>query len=197
MNLYNIIISSVLYSLLLLLIEGIVFFTVLTTIFDNLSETIINNLLLQLNNFFNLNYNLFYPIINKSTDIDFNNETDLFKTLAIKIYTVGTMSEPIKEEQKQINFNKLKSYIFYSLIILGFIILIISIIYINNKFYNKLSNNNITKSIISYNLIISIVLFIIFIISISFIVFKNLEKNIDTNEIQIKIINNKINLLNK
>lgn len=197
MNLYNIIISSVLYSLLLLLIEGIVFFTVLTTIFDNLSETIINNLLLQLNNFFNLNYNLFYPIINKSTDIDFNNETDLFKTLAIKIYTVGTMSEPIKEEQKQINFNKLKSYIFYSLIILGFIILIISIIYINNKFYNKMSNNNITKSIISYNLIISIVLFILFIISISFIVFKNLEKNIDTNEIQIKIINTIINLLNK
>ena len=196
MNLYNIIISSVLYSLLLLLIEGIVFFTVLTTIFDNLSETIINNLLLQLNNFFNLNYNLFYPIINKSTDIDFNNETDLFKTLAIKIYTVGTMSEPIKEEQKQINFNKLKSYIFYSLIILGFIILIISIIYINNKFYNKMSNNNITKSIISYNLIISIVLFIIFIISISFVVFKNLTNNIDTNEIQIKIINTIINLLN-
>ena len=196
MNLYNIIISSILYSLLLLLIEGIVFFTVLTTIFDNLSETIINNLLLQLNNFFNLNYNLFYPVINNKTEIDFNNETDLFKTLGIKLYTVGTMSEPIKEEQKQINFNKLKSYIFYSLIILGFIILIISIIYINNKFYNKLSNNNITKSIISYNLIISIVLFIIFIISVSFVVFKNLTNNIDTNEIQIKIINTIINLLN-
>lgn len=196
MNLYNIIISSVLYSLLLLLIEGIVFFTILTTIFDNLSETIINNLLLQLNNFFNLNYNLFYPVINNSTEIDFDNETDLFKTLGIKLYTVGTMSKPIKEEQKQINFNKLKSYIFYSLIILGFIILIISIIYINNKFYNKLSNNNITKSIISYNLIISIVLFIIFIISISFIVFKNLTNNIDINEIQIKIINTILNLLN-
>jgi len=193
----NTIISSILYSLILLLIEGIIFFTLLTTIFDNLTETIINNLLFQVNIFINLNYNLFSPIINSLTNIDFNNETGLFKTLAIKLYTVGTMSESIKTEQKQINLNKLKSYIFYTLIILLFIIVTISFIYINNKFYNKLSDNNITKMSVLYNLIISMVLFIIFILPISFVVFKYITNNIDINEIQIQIINNIVNLLDK
>ena len=197
MNLYNIIFSSALYSLILLLIEGIVFFTVLYTIFNDISQTIINNLLSQINNLFNLNYNLYYPLINNLTEINFEKESSSFKTLAIKLYSVGTMYEPIISEQKLINLNKIKSYIFYTLIIVGFIVLIITIVYINNKFYNKLENNNINKSMISYTIIISLLLFILFIVLISFIVFINITKNININDIQIKVIDTIFNLLNK
>ena len=197
MNLYNIIFSSALYSLILLLIEGIIFFTVLNNILNNVSQNVINNLLSQLNNLFNLNYNFYYPLINNLTEINFEKESSLFKTLAIKLYSVGTMYKPIISEQKLINLNKIKSYIFYTLIIVGFILLIIALVYINNKFYNKLENNNIIKSMISYNIIISLLLFIIFIVVISFIVFKNIENNVNINNIQIKVINIIFNLLNK
>ena len=44
--------------------------------------------------------------------------------MAIKIYSVGTMHDGIMKERKEMNQNNILSYIIYSVIAVGFLILI-------------------------------------------------------------------------
>jgi len=184
MNLYNIIISSLVNSFIIILIEGIIFLTLLYTIFSNIFHDIITSITNQINVFINKNYYIFLPIINKIVDTDVSKETPSFQSLAIKLYSVGTMYDGIIEENKIIKVNKIKSYAIYTSIILGFIILFGIILYINKKQYSIETN---TQSLF-YNVIISFVLFVIFIISVTFTVFINIVNNINTNPIQVKLI---------
>ena len=188
MNLYNIIITSIFNSFFLILIEGIIFFTLLFTVFNNVYQNVINKLLNQINTLINQNYATYIPIINVLSGIDLSKESLTFQSLAIKIYLVGTMYKEIIKEQKFLNLNKLKSYATYIAIILGFIIVIGIIIYINSKINNNYNNNTIIISSLLYNIIISLILFTIFILIISFIVFINIANNINTNTIQIQVI---------
>ena len=118
------------------------------------------------------------------TGIDITKESEEEQSLAIKLYSVGTMYDKIIEEKKQINLNNIKYYSIYISILLGFIIVIGIILYVNKKIYNN--DNNIGE--IFYNILISLVLFIIFILIISFVIFINIGNNIDTNPIQVKFL---------
>jgi len=184
MNLNDIILSSALNSFILILIEGIIFFTLLNTVFNNLFQIIISSVLKEINKFINLSYNIFIPLINNSVGIDVSTESPTFQSLAIKLYSVGTMYNQIIEEKQLINTNNIISYLIYTAYIVGFIILIFIILYINNNILKNTTN----VSSISYNLIISLILFIIFIVSVSFIIFINISDNININEVEIKFI---------
>jgi len=184
MNLYNIIISSLLNSFLLILVEGIIFLTLVYTIFSNIFLDIIGNVTKQINLFINKTYYVFLPNINNNADIDILKESSSFQSSAIKLYSLGTMYNEIITENKAINLNKLKSYAIFTSIVLGFIILIGIVLYVNEKTYSIKTNTNA----LFYNVIISFILFVIFIIPISFVVFINIQNNIDTNSIQVKFI---------
>ena len=184
MNLYNIIISSLLNSFLLILIEGIIFLTLVYTIFSNIFLDIIGTVTKQINLFINQTYYLFLPIINNNAGTDVSKESPSFQSSAIKLYSVGTMYNGIIKENKEINLNKLKSYAIYTSVVLGFIILIGIVLYVNKKTYSIKTNTNA----LFYNIIISFILFVIFIIVVAFVVFINIENNIDTNSVQVKLI---------
>ena len=68
MDLYNIVWSCLINLLIFLLIEGIIYFAFLTSIFDNIIQNVINDLSLKIKN--KINYFLFDPSINKT--IGFN-----------------------------------------------------------------------------------------------------------------------------
>ena len=184
MNLYNIIISSLFNSFLLILVEGIIILTLLYTIFSNIFEDIIDKIIKLINLFINQNYYLFLIIINNITGIDVSKESPSFQSLAIKLYSVGTMYNEIIKENKILKLNKIKSYLIYTSILIGFIILFGIILYVNKKTYSIKTNTNA----LFYNVIISFILFVIFIISISFVVFINITNNVDTNSVQVKLI---------
>ena len=184
MNLYNIIISSLLNSFLLILVEGIIFLTLVYTIFSNIFLDIIGTVTKQINLFINKTYYVFLPNINNNADINVLKESPSFQSSAIKLYSLGTMYNEIITENKAINLNKLKSYAIFTSIVLGFIILIGIVLYVNEKTYSIKTNTNA----LFYNVIISFILFVIFIIAISFVVFINMENNIDTNSVQVKFI---------
>ena len=191
MNLYNIIISSALTSFILLLIESIICFTLLTSIFNNIFNNIIKIISSIISFFINNNYYTLVEIIKYFAGIDITKETLNFQTLAIKIYSVGTMHDGIMKERKEINQNNILSYIIYSVIAVGFLILIGIIIFIN-----KTNQNVINISSVFYNVIISLVLFTIFIVSASFVVFINIQDNVNFNFIKTKFIKLLQNLLN-
>jgi len=184
MNLYNIVISSAVNSFVLILLEGIIFFTLVNTIFSNLFQSIINDILQKINKIINVSYYGITPLINSSLSFDISKKSPEFQSLAIKLYTVGTMNEQIIEEKQFINKNNIKSYIIYTIYILSFFILIGIIIYINKKIYK----NEINISSTIYNVILSLILFIIFIVTVSFTIFINIADNIDFNNVEIKFI---------
>jgi hypothetical protein len=102
MNLYNIIISSLLNSFLLIIVEGIIFLTLVYTIFNNIFLDIIGTVTKLINLFINQTYYLFLPIINNNTGTDVSKESQSFQSSAIKLYSVGTMYNGIINTSKSL-----------------------------------------------------------------------------------------------
>lgn len=193
MDLYNIVWSCLINLLIFLLIEGIIYFAFLTSIFDNIIQNVINDLSLKIKN--TINYFLFDPSINKTIGFNLTNESTNFQSVAIKIYSIGYFKNSIIDEDNYIKSNKFKSYLLYCLLILSIIIIMIIYYYYNNKqVYNI---NSFNKSIVLYNVVISLILFIIFILIASLTVFVYIGDNVDINNITLQILNKILILLKK
>ena len=184
MNFYQIIISSIIYTIIIIIIEGLLLFNILSTILNNVLENVNNSAGLSINTLMEDNYNN----ITSNLNIDAANiKNGTFISLATKLYLIGTFSNEIKNEEQYIADNNIKSYIYYA-IFLGIIFFLFVIIKGINYliFNNKYSVN--WKTVI-LNIGISLLLLIIFMAPIIFIVFINIQENINTNLLEIKILN--------
>ena len=185
MNFYQIIITSIIYTIIIIIIEGLLLFSILSTILDNVLGNVINNSAgLSLNTLMQDNYNN----ITSNLNIDAANiKNGTFISLATKLYLIGTFSNEITNEEQYIDNNNLKSYIYYT-VFLGIIFFLFVIIKGINYiiFNNKYSVN--WKTVI-LNIGISLLLLIIFMTPIIFIVFINIQENININLLELKILN--------
>ena len=184
MNFYQIIISSIIYTIIIIIIEGLLLFNILSTILNNVLENVNNSAGLSINTLMEDNYNN----ITSNLNIDAANiKNGTFISLATKLYLIGTFSNEIKNEEQYIADNNIKSYIYYA-IFLGIIFFLFVIIKGINYliFNNKYSVN--WKTVI-LNIGISLLLLIIFMAPIIFIVFINIQENININLFELKILN--------
>ena len=124
MNFYQIIISSIIYTIIIIIIEGLLLFNILSTILNNVLENVNNSAGLSINTLMEDNYNN----ITSNLNIDAANiKNGTFISLATKLYLIGTFSNEIKNEEQYIADNNIKSYIYYA-IFLGIIFFLFVII---------------------------------------------------------------------
>jgi hypothetical protein len=189
MDLYNLVISSIINILILLFIEGIIYFNVLTIIFEKIINKQIESAGIKINDLLNANITNIKKIF---VNIDNDNN---FISLALKLYTIGLFNKEITSEHDYILDNKVKSYAVFTTILISIFLLLIVVKIINYFYFN---NNYIAKWIfIIINTLISVFIIGIFIIPIILVVFMNIQDNININQLSYQFVKIFYNLFNK
>jgi hypothetical protein len=181
MDFYNIAITCFINILIIIIFEGILYFNILSLIFSNILNSSINSVGSLLNTLLSNNYNT----INSKLQTG-NNQNNAFVSQALKLYFAGTFANERMTEIDYIKINDIKSYISYTVLIVAFFVALLIIKIVNYIVYNN--KFKLQWKTLLYNTLISIFLLIIFILPIVFIVFLNIQNNIDTNNLQYQII---------
>lgn len=182
MDLYNLLISSIINILILIVIESIIYFNVLTVIFEKYINKEIENGGIQINKILNDN------IVNIKKIFSIVDDDNKFVSLALKLYTIGIFNKEITNEHDYILNNKIKSYIVFTALLLFILISLIIIKIINYYFFDNDYNANWIFIII--NAVISFFILGIFLIPIIVVVFVNIQDNININNLTYQFINN-------
>lgn len=211
MDLYNIILTCLINIFIFVLIEGVVYFTLLTNILENIIQNTINNGAETINTIIysyleDLGNNAINQIINQIINRTFEGFVNIpiiniaapvkpsildesleFQSLAARLYLIGTCYDQITAENSYIIKNQLVSYVVYGVFVCVIMLLIFITYLINNSVFEGVYKLAGTKLI--YNTIIGFVLILVFIVAVAFTVFVNISSNVDTNSIQISILN--------
>ena len=189
MDLYNLLISSIINILILIVIESIIYFNVLTIIFEKYINKEIENGGIQINKLLNDN------IVNIKKIFSIVDDDNKFVSLALKLYTIGILNKEITNEYDYILNNKIKSYIVFTALLLFILISLIIIKLINYFYFNN--DYNAKWMFIIINAIISFFILGIFFIPIIVVVFMNLKDNINVNQLSYQFIKIFFDLFNK
>lgn len=182
MDFYNIAFTSIITILIIIILEGLLYFVALGIIFNNITNNIINNMTPLINNIYNNNYTNLIETIN----INPNNITPSFISSIIKLYLIGTFSDQIIDEHNYITNNDIDSYIAYSFLIAGPFVLFLILKFINHlAFHNKLK---IAWKTVIYNISLTMLILMTFILPVIFTVFVYLQDNVNTNDLQSNIL---------
>jgi hypothetical protein len=185
MDFYNIAISCIIYILVIISIEGILYYNILSIIFGNILNGIIDDIGLRINEILNEKYS---EIAQNMKVLGNDSNNNKLISLVLKLYLMGTFSSQILSEQDYILINSIKSYIYYAGIIVCVFVALAVIKIINiNVFDNKLI---VRWLYIFINVIVAILLIGIFVLPITLVVFINIQENFDTNTVTYKILAN-------
>lgn len=211
MDLYNITLTCLINIFIFVLIEGVVYFTLLTNILENIIQNTINNGAEQINEIINNNYVYLEDLGNKAINQIINrsvegfavvppinqlaapskpsilDESLEFQSLAVRLYLIGTFYDQITAENSYIIKNKLVSYVVYGVFVCVIMLLIFITYLINTSVFEGVYK--LAGSKLIYNTVIGFVLILVFIVAVAFTVFVNISSNVDTNAIQISILN--------
>ena len=185
MDFYNIAITGIINVMLLVFLEGILYFSILSMIFGNLIGNLTNSAGDSINTLLNNNYTSLATNLNINPD---NKDNHQFVSLALKNYLIGFFSKDITTEQTYILNNDLISYVSYAIIFGGlifalFIVKIVNYMVFSNKY-------TIQWSRVFLNILITFLLLGIFLIPIVLKVFVNIQSNVDVSTVSSNIIKN-------
>lgn len=187
MDFYNLAFSCGINILVILLIEGLLYFVGLSLIFNNIMNSIITSGGPSINKLMNNNYD---NIVGKMDTLPNNLLDSNFVTQITKLYLIGSFSNQIIKEDEYIKNNDLISYVAFTILLFCPLIFLVIVKLINYfVFDNKYSVNWVS---ILYSVLISLFILLIFILPLIFTVFVNLQDNVDTNGLQysmLKLIN--------
>ena len=174
--------------LIIILLEGIVFFVIVNTVVAYTFTDIFNSISTTINNFINNSYIGIVYLLKSTYDYDITIETLDFQSLAIRLFITGFFSKGITDEKERLLKNDIISYTLY-IILIVFICLCIGITYIifNNYNTNSIYNSKISLKPSIYNTSISISLTLIFLLAVGFGVLVNIGNNINTNKITLDV----------
>ena len=183
MDIYNITVSAIINVLLLLILEGVIFFIILKVVFGNLFDSLINILGSNVNQQLIKQKNIILQLLQPQLK---DNDNPEFISQAFKLYSIGKLDDNISTEKDYIENNDVRSFITYTILFYIFIGLLIIVKLINYFGFNNIFTIEWKKIIL--NLGIVLLLFGIFMIPIILIIVLNIGNNIDFNKIFYNIL---------
>lgn len=183
MDFYNLAITCGINILVILLIEGILYFGALSIIFNKIFDGIVSSAAPEINTLMNNNYE---KIVANFDTLPENLIDQTFVSKVSRLFLIGTFADQITEEDAYIRSNDITSYIAFTILIVCPLIFLLLVKLINYLIYDD--KYSINWKTIVYSILLSLLVLMIFILPVIFKVFVNLQDNIDTNELQLTVV---------